>query len=142
MSPEQELRRVFEFLGLSFTPDILSQFANVRLAGTMGDPTGAQAYNTISTDPLVKWHEAFSNPFRKRWARRYLRWLGERRLKTMGYQMRDLLEELNAIPVSPRQMSSDMVYMPLGTMYCLAEPYIVREKLRSLAKWTTLVAHN
>ena len=142
MSPERELRRVLDFLDLPFNPDILSQFGNVRLAGTMGDPTGAQAYNTISADPLVKWHEAFSNPLRKWWARRYLRWLGEDRLHVMGYQMRDLLEELEAIPVKTHRMTADMVYMPLGTMYCLAEPYIVREKLRSLAKRTTLVAHN
>ena len=140
--PEQEIRHILDFLDLSFNPDILSQFGNVRLAGTMGDPSGVHTYDTISIDPLVKWHDAFSNPLRKWWARRYLRWLGEDRLQVMGYQMHALLEELDAIPVSSRQVLADMIHMPLGTLYCLAEPYVVREKLRSLAKWTTVVAHN
>ncbi len=82
------------------------------------------------------------NPLRKLWARRYLRWLGEHRLRVMGYPMRDLIEELDAIPVKAHRITSDMVRMPFGTMYCLSEPYVVREKFRSLSDWSSVVAHH
>ena len=53
----------------------------------MGDPTGVKNYREVDTAPLEKWKTTINNnPLRKMWCRRYLSWIGEERLKVMGYR--------------------------------------------------------
>ena len=44
------------------TPSLLTSFADVRLRGTMGDPTGVDRYQELSTEPLDKWKRTLGNP--------------------------------------------------------------------------------
>jgi hypothetical protein len=89
-------RPMIEYLGLEFDPAALEQFAAVPLEGRMGDPTGRHMYQSLSTDPVSKWKTTLNNPLRREWGRRYLRFLGPERLRTMGYDQASLLDELNA----------------------------------------------
>ncbi len=105
--PEAELRRVFAFLGLDPNEADWRAFAKVKLPGTMQDPTGTKRYQTLSREPLEKWKQAFTNPFRKAWARAYLRWIGPERLRVMGYDLAEILHELDAIPTRWRGTAGD-----------------------------------
>jgi hypothetical protein len=100
--------RVFDHLGLTFDPAVLSSFAEVRLPGRMGDPTGVLSYRELSTEPVQKWRTILRTPVRKRWARRYLGWIGEERLAMMGYDAEELLRELDAVPIRLRGSVSDL----------------------------------
>lgn len=100
--------RLFGYLQLEFDPGLLSSFSAVQLRARMGDPTGSQAYRSLSTEPIDKWRSSISNPVRKRWCKVYLRWIGERRLGTMGYDLRDLLQELSGVRSGPRRVISDI----------------------------------
>ncbi len=88
--------RLCEYVGVDFEPDALSSFAGVRLAGRMGDPTGVERYAAISDEPLLRWRATLSNPLRREWARRWLRWIGAERLAIMGYDLDTILGELAA----------------------------------------------
>lgn len=102
-------RPMIEYLGLEFEPDALERFTDVNLQGRMGDPTGRKLYQSLSTDPVTKWPRTLSNPIRQEWSRRYLRFLGPERLATMGYDQRDLLRQLDAVPTGRQSLGGDML---------------------------------
>lgn len=101
---------IFAHLGLPFDEALLARFSDVSLEGSMGDPTGVHRYTTISDDSLEKWRTTLANPYRKRWCREYLRWIGPDRLALMGYDLDDLLAQIDEIGDSPRSVASDAVH--------------------------------
>ncbi len=110
-SPENELARISNYLGLELDPDVLENFSQVSFSGELGDPTGVGNYREVDTAPLEKWKSVINNPLRKMWCRRYLRWLGEERLRVMGYDLDELLHELDSTRVTLRNLFPDIVRM-------------------------------
>ncbi|MBJ7330557.1 MAG: sulfotransferase [Solirubrobacteraceae bacterium] len=90
-------RPLTDAMGIALNEQALREFAEVRLSGSMGDPTGIHRYRALSTEPLDKWRQTLTNPVRRAWARRWLRWLGRERLEVMGYDLGLLLAELDAL---------------------------------------------
>jgi Sulfotransferase family len=107
--PEEAWRKIFDYLDLSFDPDLLRSFAEVDLAARMGDRTGSRDYASLRSEPVVKWRDTITNPLRKRWCRNYLDWIGERRLTLMGYDLSGLLRDLEAVPDDWRGLGSDLL---------------------------------
>lgn len=95
---DEPWRGLAAYLGLEYDPATLGRFADVRLEGRMGDPTGVDRYRSLSSEPIAKWRETLGNPLRRAWAARYLRWLGRERLGAMGYDLDALLADLRAAP--------------------------------------------
>lgn len=89
---------VFEYLELDFDAALLESFHHVTLPGPFGDP-GRYQLGSLSTASVDKWVQTFDTPFRRVWARRYLRWVGPARLRQMGYDSTQLQEALNREPV-------------------------------------------
>ena len=111
--PEAELSRIGEYLGMKLGDDVLKSFHQVQFSGARVDPTGVKNYKEINSAPLEKWKTTFSNPLRKAWCRRYLHWLGEERLKVMGYALNELLRELSSTGMSARHVFSDCLKMTI-----------------------------
>jgi hypothetical protein len=107
--PDGSLRPLFEYLELPYDPAVAASFSSVRLDARMGDKRGSGLYGALSTDPLEKWKGVVSSPVRKRWCRRYLRHIGRKRLAVMGYDLRVLEDELDAVPIDFRRLGSDLV---------------------------------
>jgi hypothetical protein len=117
--------RLTQYLDLEFDPDTLSRFADVKLGGRGGDPTGVHLYTSLSTDPLTKWRETINNPLRKAWCRRYLHWIGRERLTMMGYDLDELLAEVNRVPSTTERLGGDL--LQLGEA-------LVKEPIRARAR--------
>jgi sulfotransferase family protein len=105
---ESDWRPLMEYLEIEFDPSALEGFSTIELRGRMGDPTGTKTYSSLSSDPSEKWRGAFTNPIRKSWAKRYLRFLGARRLEIMGYSLDQLLRDLDAQPTRSTSLLSDL----------------------------------
>jgi hypothetical protein len=120
---EAPWRVLLGYLGIDFDPDSLARFADVKLVGRMGDPTGVGRYSALSREPERKWRASLANPLRKEYCRRYLRYLGERRLATMGYELQALIAELDALPVTGSSLASDAGRLALDLV---KEPVRVR----------------
>lgn len=101
---------LFSYLDLRFDPDLLVSFADVRLDGEMGDPTGQHRYRSIEAEPLEKWRRTLGGPFRKSWCRSYLEWIGPDRLRVMGYDLDDLAGALADLPARPWTLPSDALH--------------------------------
>ena len=94
---EATWRTLLEYVGIEYDPRSLEGFADVRLEGALGDPTGTRLYTRLDRAPISKWRRTVDNPVRKMWCRRYLLWVGRERLSHMGYDLDEILAELDAI---------------------------------------------
>ncbi len=110
--PEPELRRVLSYLDLPFDPHMVERFSEVR--PRRGDLWGMQQYGSLSEEPLDKWKRSLAGPIRKAWSRRYLSWLGPHRLALMGYDLRQLSDELDGLSTVWRRLGSDAVHTAYG----------------------------
>ena len=146
-NPIEEWTRVFDYLELSFEPAILEEFGKVKPQAPpgsrqpMGDHPGIERYSRVSQEPLTKWKQSLSNPARKAWSRRYLRWIGADRLATMGYDLDELLAELDSLPNSSRRLGSDLLHGGYGLISQLLEPAILKHKLQLLPSWHRIHMH-
>lgn len=132
--PTAEWPRVFEYLDLQFEPEFLSRFVETELHGDLGDQPGMHRYQQLSTEPLGKWKSTLTNPVRKLWCRHYLEFIGQERLKIMGYDLESLVSDLKSVPLNLRFLSSDLFHIPYGIAYRYAEGKIVKDKLN---RWRT-----
>jgi hypothetical protein len=98
---------LFSYLDLRFDPDLLVSFADIRLDGEMGDPTGQYRYRSIEAEPVEKWRRTLGGPLRKSWCRSYLEWIGANRLREMGYDPDHLSTALAELPAAPWTLPSD-----------------------------------
>ena len=101
-------RGLFEYIGLDYDPSLLERFSQVQLSGRMGDPLGTKRYTELSSEPVEKWKRSITTPVRKAWCSRYLKWLGEERLATMGYSLDSLLRELEAVETTSDNLVDDL----------------------------------
>lgn len=113
-SPRDAVLRLSTLLGLDLDEDILRKFSRIHLRGQMGDPTGVQQYKDLSTAPIDKWKETLATPLRRRWARRYLDWIGPKRLEAMGYDCSELVQVLQGLDVRAFDILSDSVRFLYG----------------------------
>jgi hypothetical protein len=133
VSKSSEMRaRVFAYLGLHIEEARLEEQQDVELTGRMGDHSGVRRYRDLSQEPLSKWKRTLASPLRKWWCRRYLRWIGQARLKEMGFDLDTLLRELREAPTSWRTLPSDAWRMLFGVAVRVFEPWILRDKLASI----------
>lgn len=105
---ERAWSELMGYLGVPFEPDALERFAELRLNGRMGDPTGVGRYDRISAEPREKWRRALGNPLRREWARRYLRFLGAPRLAEIGYRLGALEADLDRSPTELDALAGDL----------------------------------
>lgn len=105
---EAPWRRLMEYLEIDFDADALHRFGEVALNGSMGDQTGVKRYAALSTEPTHKWKATLANPIRKAWCRRYLRFLGDERLRLMGYESEQIMRELDSQPTSVASLVPDL----------------------------------
>jgi len=141
-NPEIEISRICDALNIEYNSSLIDSFSNVKLKGRSGDPTGQKKYNSLSDEPVEKWKSVINNPWRKWWCRRYLNWLGDKRLESIGYSLDELLSELNAVPTVLKGMFTDLFIAIYGVFYCALEPNILRDKARKLPKWKWIRKHD
>lgn len=142
LGAEDEWRKLFNYLELSFDPQFLLTFSNLRLKGRMGDKKATEQYKSVSTGPLEKWRVILANPLRKAWCRHYLKWMGKERLAVMGYDLEGLLVELNAIPSSFRYVGRDIISVTYGIVRSAVELGIIKHKLQALPNWHKIHMHS
>ncbi len=94
-NPEDEIKKIFDYLEVERDISVLSSFDLVDLRGASVDPTGTKMYHRIEKGPLVKWHKTFNSRFRKYIVKRYLKQLPESNLEIQGYNRNELFQEID-----------------------------------------------
>jgi hypothetical protein len=116
--PVSEITHLLRYLDLPADESIVTRFGDLEMKNPdYWDPSGTARYDHVSPASLDRWRVTMTNPLRKAWCRRYVRWLGERRLATMGYDQDELLGEVEAIRTSSRGFASDLIRAAGGYGY-------------------------
>ncbi len=132
LNPKRELIRICHYLGIDYHADILKKFSEINFEGQRGDQTGAKKYQSITSAPINKWQDTLTNPYRKHWAVRYMKWLGRENLSQMGYDMDEIINEIDSIPFSLRQLFLDLFRVPYGKFYVALGPGMLRDRIDKL----------
>jgi hypothetical protein len=82
---------------------------------------------SIKYEDLVLQH-----PLRKRYCRNYLKWIGRERLSLMGYDLEELLMELDSVRFNPKFFFNDIYRMPYGKIFQLLDLRIFKHKISDL----------
>jgi hypothetical protein len=138
---KSEWEKLFLYLGFELDEKQIFGFQGVELDGRMGDPTGRHAYTSLSAEPIEKWKRVLANPLRKRWCRRYLNWIGRARLARMGYDIDQLFEELDSLPLTGRYLLSDFLLASYGVLARIFEPWLAYDKRQRAKAGKRLHAH-
>lgn len=134
-------RQLFDFIGVEWDSEVLSNFNNVDINGTMGDKTGRKAYKQLTAKGVNKWKGVINNPLRKAWCKRYLRWLGRNRLEVMGYDFDELIKEIQEVPNSYEAFISDLFVMIYGVIYRYFDLPVLKKQLNTWLSGRKVVAH-
>ena len=129
--PEENVRRVTDFLELPPLTSVALPKEDVLKQARLGDKTGIHKFQSISSAPTEEWKTAFASPLRKFWARRYLKFLGEETLNTMGYRRSELLATINATGSSLPQLMSDICTLRWRTFRIFDQPPFYRTKMKT-----------
>ena len=141
ITDEDSWKNLFGYLDLAFDKSFLGSLDKVQLEGRYGDQTGTKEYQGISKEPLHKWRNTLRNPVRKCWARRYLKWIGSHRLNLMGYNLENLLADLNEVQPSYEYVFSDLGRMTIGSIRPWIEPQLFKEKIKKMPAMHRVVEH-
>ncbi|MDZ7753989.1 MAG: sulfotransferase [Gammaproteobacteria bacterium] len=132
--PEQEMRRILDYLSLSDDVEDGIHFNNSSLKGRMGDQRGVSKYTEVSVNSVEEWKKTLASPVRKSWAKRYLEWIGEERLAYIGHDKAALVSELKELDSNHKQMASDITRIAFGALDSLLDIEIVLEKIKARRK--------
>lgn len=123
---------IYEYLELSPYYDGLKNIQDIKLDGRMGDKIGTEKYSKIDIEPIEKWKVVLSNPVRRFWARKYLDWIGEERLSTIGYDYLELKKGLNLQKISLKYTISDTLKITKHKIRNPFAPYILKDNFKKL----------
>jgi hypothetical protein len=138
---QREWRRLFDYIGIDFREECLEDFGSAELQGSMGDRSGLSKYSSIDPASVESWTTTVDNPVRQAWCRRYLMWVGQDRLRVMGYEVERLLDDMRRSRTTLRRIPGDLMHLLLGLGYHWIEPVILRDKLKLLPDLVKIHAH-
>ena len=142
VNPEDELDKIFSYLDLDFDSNSIASFHELKLKGRTGDQVGVHEYQSISQEPLEKWKNGIVNPVRKLWCRHYLKGIGREKLEIMGYDLDDLLVQIDSLPLGVSLTLSDVGRIMYGSAYCLLDPDLTKRKLKEASSWRKIVPYS
>lgn len=127
--PEATVKAVCAHADIPFQDDMLTAYRSVRFSGAMGDPTGVASYEQVSTESLEKWKTVLGTRYRKWFARRYLRSLGDEALSEFGLSTAQVVTELDAIPGGWHGFAADLLGHVAMTITRLGQTAQLRNSL-------------
>src|SRR5262249_37768776 len=89
--PETEIKRICDWLGISFLPGLIDYGNNGLSKFQIGDPGGVYSHSRPAGDRAEAWQEALHDPQVWRLFSDYLEFLGPDLLAPMGYEHQKLL---------------------------------------------------
>ncbi|MEW8052527.1 MAG: sulfotransferase [Candidatus Thiodiazotropha sp.] len=91
--PRKHTSEIIKFIGLRDGISI-ECMSNNSLTGRMGDKTGINRYNSVSTKSVNNWTDTYCNVLRRKWLKNYLKYIGNNNMSNMGYNREKILNEL------------------------------------------------
>lgn len=129
-----EWEKVFSAIKLDLPDNFWQNYHATKINGIMGD-RNAKKQPFLNDDSIPKWLLTFNNSFRKRWAKKYLNWIGSERLHIMGYDKEEIISDLERIPNNDKKkIISDMALSAANTAAKWLELRLIFSRTRRAMK--------
>ncbi|MDH5680483.1 MAG: sulfotransferase [Spirochaetota bacterium] len=83
--PDNVVKKLYDWLELSYHTEVLDYSHNDKYKGIMGDPTGVQQKSKPDKTSVDSWKERLNNPYWQDFYRGYVKEIGEGVLERFGY---------------------------------------------------------
>lgn len=100
LDPGKHIKEVCDYLDLTYSDTMLSDFYNQDTKGNLGDKAGVRKYNKISVASLREWQKVIDSKTKKYLFSSYVQSLGDDILSIQGYSKENILKEINNIRVN------------------------------------------
>ena len=130
-NPQHELQRITQYLGIEYTDAMLNAFLSVHFNGVTGDKDGYFKYEKVESKVAEKWRIILGSKIRKKFAKKYISALNPETLKTIGYNQKDLLIEINDLRENNTRYLFDILDIFAGYIFRLFEIPMFAKKIRA-----------
>lgn len=96
-STENVIKGICEYLDIPYISEMVTEYKDVKFSGRMGDKDGIDSYEQVSIQSTENWKNLCATPFRKWYAEKYIKYLGEEVIEGFGFKMNETLEEINEL---------------------------------------------
>lgn len=131
-SSQSVILKLQKFVGLKDPLCHKTSLSDLLVRGSMGDPTAETKYKEISSKSVSGFGAFLCNPIRRFWALGYIKWIGNGRLNTLGYNYSQLEREIRNSK-GYQLMGSDLIRIIWGVIYTYLEPAILKDKINNLS---------
>jgi len=139
--PNKKVEELLKYIGIkSDGENIVERFYKgegwSKGDNEMGDPTlNSENLRHIVKRGEYEWKKDIKNKLRKVWAKKYIKWIGKKRMKIMGYDYEKTCLKIKECNVSMEKIFKDLYtnYIKDGVSF-FVEPSIIRKKFAKLSK--------
>ena len=110
ISPGDEIKRICSYLNIKFDPQMIFNYNDIKLKGRMGDKYESNLYQNTKKDFSEKWKYNINNHYRKWFAKKYVKILGDETLVEFGTSVRETIDEIDSLPVTSKGNIKDFIY--------------------------------
>jgi hypothetical protein len=100
--PEKSIQKLCRYLGLDYKESMLDYSSTPQPVGRFNDPTGINQHTRPSTGSVDKWKGMINDDQELYFARSYLDHLGEETITRLGYDYREIYQDLHARSLSTK----------------------------------------
>lgn len=108
--------KISAYLEIDIPMDMIAHQENAATRGNMGDPLAIHNQGKADEERLDSWTRALRPLMRRRWAKRYLEWIGEEAMFYMGYDYHDTLSKLGSRPATLQYVVGDCLKVAGGAI--------------------------
>ena len=114
--PDRVMPKISDYLEIDVQLDVLAYYENLTTQGKMGDPLAHQNQDKAEKERLNSWTRTLRPLMRRRWAKRYLKWVGEEAMSYMGYSYHDTMRQLQSPSITMQNVLGDCFKAVGGTI--------------------------
>jgi hypothetical protein len=128
--PQLQLKSICDYLKIEYTEALITNFSSARLIGKMGDQVGSNNYSRIETQTMEKWKTTLGTGLRKQYAKYYLKKIGPDIISTFGYDMNQLIKDVDALDGKMEKVVTDSFQLLLCNIRIFFEIPLLKQNLK------------
>lgn len=126
--PQSIVKNICEYLEIDFNNTLIDNISKFKLNARLGDVTGERVFKAIDSSPKNKWKDILNTKYRKKFVKKYLNELGHNNLKTFGYDLDELISQIDNLPSAKGGFIVDRIYKLTGDLLRLTDAQMFKRK--------------
>jgi len=132
-NPRETIMGICDYLSIGYSDSLVENFSEISLTG-FGDQFGSKKYSRLEKAPVDKWKTVLGTKYRRNYASKYIRYLGEETIEIFGYNMDEPLSDLNQLNTKSTGGLKDRYNLLVCHLMTLFEVPMFKKKLKNISR--------